>query len=79
MPSSSEDALAQVARAESAVTQADENVKQAQVELLAARQGSNQADIDQAEVNVKQAEVELMAAKRKLEDAQAMPPTVQGS
>jgi hypothetical protein len=65
-------------QAESAVTQAEDNVRQAQVELLAARQGSAQADIDQAEDNVKQAEVELLAAREKLKEAQESLRTAQG-
>jgi hypothetical protein len=55
--------------AESALTQAEDNLKQAQVELLAARRGPDPAGIEQAETNVKQAEVELLAAQEKLRAA----------
>ena len=51
------------------MTEADTNVKQAQVELLAAQQGAAKEEIDQAEVTVNQAKVELMAAREKLKAA----------
>jgi hypothetical protein len=59
-----------IAAAESAVAEADDNLKQKQVELLAARSGSDQSAIDAAEANLHQAEVELLAARERLKEAQ---------
>ena len=70
MSNDAEGAGIEVADAESAVTEAEVNVKQAQVVLMAAQRGADQAAIDQAEANVKQAQVVLMAAREKLKAAQ---------
>ena len=59
-----------ITAAESAVSEADDTLKQKQVELLAARQGSEAAAIETAEANLHQAEVELLAAREKLKAAQ---------
>jgi hypothetical protein len=58
-----------IAAAEAAVAEADDNLKQKQVELLAARNGSDLSTIDTAEANLHQAEVELLAAREKLKEA----------
>jgi multidrug resistance efflux pump len=58
-----------VAAAEADDAAADDKVKQAEVELLAARRGSDQSAIDDADANLKQAEVELLAAREKVKAA----------
>jgi hypothetical protein len=60
-------------------SQAEVNVKQAEVVLLAAQRGSAQEEIDQAEVDVKQAQVVLLAAREKLKATQEKLQSAQGS
>jgi hypothetical protein len=59
-----------IAAAESAVADADGNLKQKQVELLAAQRGADPSAIETAENNLHQAEVELLAAREKLKFVQ---------
>jgi len=59
-----------IAAAEAAVAAADGNLKQKQVELLAAQRGADASAIEEAENNLRQAEVELVAAREKLKSVQ---------
>lgn len=70
---------AEVAEAEAKQAEAEENVNQKQVELLAARQHAVAEDIDRAENNLRQAEVELLAAQTQLKEAQGKQQTAGGS